>query len=297
MANNVLVLQAMRLPFLVLSPVCILLAVAIAYYQQIEFSLSYTIICLVGALAAHIAVNTLNEYQDFNSGLDFKTTRTPFSGGSGLLPNNPHLANKVLNISAISLLVTFIIGCYFILIYGWKIVPLGLIGLLLVITYTRWINKSAFICLVAPGLGFGTLIIGGTYFCITGTYNNSMWLLTVIPFLLINNLLLLNQYPDIDADKSIGRNHFPIRYGIKISTAVYVTFALSAQLLLVYLVNTARLPNIALLAILPMLLSYISIIGMIKLGRSIATEPKFMAANVICSILTLLVLSITLFFD
>lgn len=296
MTNNVSVMQSMRLPFLVLTPVCVLLAIAIASYQQVDLSVIHVVISLVGALAAHIAVNTINEYQDFQSGLDFKTKQTPFSGGSGLLPANPHMVQKVLAASVVSVLVTVIVGCYFIFIFGWAIFPLGLIGLLIIITYTKWINRSAFICLIAPGLGFGILIIGGTYFCITGNFNNSMWLITIIPFLLINNLLLLNQYPDIDADKSIGRNHFPIKYGVKASTAVYILFAVSAQLLLVYLVITAQLPTYALLAILPMLLSYVSIIGMIKLGKDIAVQPQFLAANVACSILTPLVLSITLLF-
>jgi len=286
----------MRLPFLVLTPVCVLLAMAIASYQQVDFSVFYVFISLVGALAAHIAVNTINEYQDFKSGLDFKTKQTPFSGGSGLLPANPHLAQKVFAVSVISVLVTVIVGCYFVFIYGWRLLPLGLVGLIIIVTYTQWINKDAFICLIAPGLGFGTLIIGGTYFCITGSFNSSMWLITLIPFLLINNLLLLNQYPDIDADKSIGRNHFPIKYGVKASTGVYIFSTASAQLLLIYLVITAHLPTYALLAILPMLLGYISIIGMIKLGKGIASQPPFLAANVACSILTPLVLAITLLY-
>jgi 1,4-dihydroxy-2-naphthoate octaprenyltransferase len=286
----------MRLPFLVLTPVCVFLAMAIASYQQVDYSIFSTCIALIGALAAHIAVNTINEYQDFKSGLDFETKQTPFSGGSGLLPANPHLANKVLVLGIFSILITILIGCYFIFLYGYSILPLGIIGLLIIVTYTQWINKAALLCLIAPGLGFGTLIIGGTYFCITGHFNNSMWLITIIPFLLINNLLLLNQFPDIDADKSTGRKHFPIKYGIKASTVVYGLFAMVAQLTLVYLVITKQLPTLALFTILPMLLSYFSMMGMIKLGKDIAMQPQFLAANVACSLLTPLVLGITLLF-
>ena len=296
MTNNVSVLQSMRLPFLVLPPVCVLLAISIASYQQVDFSVAHVVISLIGALAAHIAVNTLNEYQDFKSGLDFKTKPTPFSGGSGLLPANPNFAKKVFMASVIALLVTVIIGCYFVTLYSWKIVPLGLIGLLIIVTYTKWINRSALLCLIAPGLGFGTFIVGGSYFCITGEFNSSMWLITIIPFLIINNLLLLNQYPDIDADKSVGRNHFPIKYGVKASTAIYILFSVCAQLLLIYLVISGELPSYALFAILPMLLSYFAIVGMLKLGKNIASQPQFLAANVACSILTPLVLAITLLF-
>lgn len=286
--------QSMRLPFLILTPACAFLAMAFASYQEINFSVLHFVIALIGALSAHIAVNTINEYQDFQSGLDFKTIQTPFSGGSGLLPAKPHLAKKVLVVSVISVMLTAIIGSYFIFSYGWAIAPLGLVGLCIVITYTKWINRSAIICLIAPGLGFGTLIIGGTYFCITGFYDNKMWLITIIPFLLINNLLLLNQYPDIEADKSIGRRHFPIRYGVTASTAVYIIFSVLAQFVLITLVLKGYLPNFAILALLPMCLGYFSIVGMLKLGKDVAVKPQFLAANVACSILTPVVLGITL---
>ena len=286
--------QSMRLPFLVLTPACVFLATAIAYYQQVDFSTFHLTMALIGALSAHIGVNTINEYQDFISGLDFNTQKTPFSGGSGLLPTKPHFAKKVLVLSVLSVLVTAIIGGYFIYIYGWAIAPLGLTGLFIIITYTKWINRNALICLIAPGLGFGTFIIGGTYFCLVGHYDNTMWLITMIPFLLINNLLLLNQYPDIEADKSIGRNHFPIRYGVKVSTFIYIVSAVSAQIVLVTLVSKDYLPANSLLAMLPMCLGYFSMLGMIKLGENIADKPQFLAANVACSILTPVVLAITL---
>jgi len=38
---------------------------------------------------------------------------------------------------------------------------------------------------------------------------------SLIPFLLVSDLLLLNRYPDVEADKEVGRNHLPITIGIK----------------------------------------------------------------------------------
>jgi len=40
-------------------------------------------LALVGMIAVHMAVNALNEASDFRTGIDLKTQRTPFSGGSG----------------------------------------------------------------------------------------------------------------------------------------------------------------------------------------------------------------------
>jgi len=289
------IITSMRVPFLVLTPACVLLAGALANYQGLDFSYVNWLIVLVGALAAHIAVNLINEYQDFESGLDLKTKQTPFSGGSGLLPENPHLANNVWKAFIVSMIVIVGIGVYFFAVFGWQIIPLGLLGLVVIVTYTKFINKSAILCLVAPGFGFGSLMVVGSYFCLTGQFSHQMWMLSFIPFFLVNNLLLLNQYPDIEADKTVERNHFPIRFGIKASNIAFIIFAVSAQILLIYMIKVGVLPTMSLLALIPMALSFISIAGMLKLGGDIATEPKFLAANVACNILTPLVLSLTLF--
>ena len=91
------ILGPMRPPFLILAPVCAFLAISIVAFQS-PSSLSFIKIFLVviGAIAAHISVNTFNEYFDFKSGLDFKTMKTPFSGGSGALPASPDKARIAL---------------------------------------------------------------------------------------------------------------------------------------------------------------------------------------------------------
>ena len=47
---------------------------------------------------------------------------------------------------------------------------------------------------------------------------------SLVPFFLVNNLLLLNQFPDIEADKAAGRNHLLIAYGSKTGAIVYLLF-------------------------------------------------------------------------
>ena len=81
--------QTTRPPFLLLTPICVLLGMSLHLEVANWFTQTIPLLILIGALAAHVSVNALNEYFDFRSGLDLKTTRTPFSGGSGALPNNP----------------------------------------------------------------------------------------------------------------------------------------------------------------------------------------------------------------
>ncbi len=56
-----------------------------AWYDG-AFFLSWALLALLGLLLAHVSVNVLNDYFDYRSGVDLKTQRTPFSGGSGILP-------------------------------------------------------------------------------------------------------------------------------------------------------------------------------------------------------------------
>ena len=75
-----------RPQFLILTPICVLVGVAAAAYDDFDLNPVHVILTLVGALLAHISVNVLNDYFDYRSGIDLATKRTPFSGGSGILP-------------------------------------------------------------------------------------------------------------------------------------------------------------------------------------------------------------------
>jgi len=291
-----IVFQTIRVPFLILTPICVFLGVSIALYHQAPIAIYSLVLALIGAMLAHISVNTLNEYLDYKSGLDLNTVRTPFSGGSGALPQNPSVLGVVLIVGLLSLLLTILIGVYFIIEFGMSILPIGVFGVLLVVSYTSWINKLPFLCLIAPGLGFGLFVVG-TQYVLVGEYYQLTWLLVLIPFFLINNLLLLNQYPDIDADKQSGRNHFPIAFGIKASNFVYGLFALTTFSLIIIYSLFGVIPKLCLVAVLPMPLSLIVLSGMIKHGKQIGIETQYLAMNVVLTLLTPLLLGLTIFYS
>jgi 1,4-dihydroxy-2-naphthoate octaprenyltransferase len=213
--------QSIRPSFLILSPICVFLGTSTAIASQITIDTSIVLLVITGALCAHISVNTLNEYADFKSGLDLVTVKTPFSGGSGALPREPAMANTVLSAGLVTLFTTAAIGIYFVKQHGMLVLPIGIIGLVTILTYTKWINRWPLLCLIAPGLGFGLLMVTGTHLVLSSQISLTTWLAALVPFFLVSNLLLLNQYPDIQADKSVGRNHLAIAYGTRISSYVY----------------------------------------------------------------------------
>ena len=217
-------LDPIRLPFLVLTPACVVLGLGTAVWTEGTVNWFHFVLVLIGAISAHISVNSFNEYFDYKSGLDEKTKRTPFSGGSGRLQQTPELAKPALLMSWIFLGIVAVIGVYFAWKIGAALIPLGLLGLLIIYFYTEWITRYPFFCLIAPGLGFGPLMVMGTDFVLTGNYSWTAFLASLVPFFLVSNLLLLNQFPDAEADQSIGRKHYPIQIGKLKSSRIYLIF-------------------------------------------------------------------------
>jgi 1,4-dihydroxy-2-naphthoate octaprenyltransferase len=272
----------------------VLLGTSTAIAAQGSIDISLLTLILIGALCAHIGVNTLNEYYDFKSGLDLQTIKTPFSGGSGALPDNPGMVNMVLFAAIISVSVTAIIGLYFVSNTGLFIMPIGIIGLVIILTYTKWINRLPFICLVTPGLGFGTLMVVGTHFVLTGENSVTPWLASLVPFFLVNNLLLLNQYPDMEADQNFGRYHFLIAYGTKASSYVYGIFFAAAYITIIAGVYLGYFPLFSLAALAPAAFSLFAIAGAFRHGKNLGDYPEYLGANVIATLLAPLFLGITI---
>lgn len=273
---------------------CVFLGASAAVANQSAINLPLLLLALLGALLAHVSVNTLNEYYDFKSGLDFETIKTPFSGGSGALPQNPEMIDTVFLVAVLSSVLLLAIGSFFVWQYGAGIIPIGITGLVVIATYTGWINKHPWICLLAPGFGFGFLMVAGTQFVLLGEYITLSWLIAVIPFFLVNNLLLLNQYPDIQADRNVGRNHFPIAYGVERSTVMYGLFVLATVVSIVAYVLMGYLPVLSLIALIPMPLAVFSLYGAVKHGAAIGRYPQYLATNVAVTILTILFLGVSL---
>lgn len=204
----------LRPPFLLLTLSCVALGLAAARAQGVHVSAIAMTVVLLGALAAHAAVNVLNEWHDFRSGLDAANTeRTPFSGGSGALPVHPAAAPATLMLGLALLAVTAGVGLWLLATRGVALLPVGLSGLALVVAYTPWITRHPWACLLAPGLGFGPLMVLGTEVALTGRASSAGAMASLVPLALVSGLLLLNQFPDVAADRRVGRRHLPMLWG------------------------------------------------------------------------------------
>lgn len=295
MSNVKSLLGTTRPPFLILAPACVAVGIGTAYYQTHQLDWISILLVLTGAMTAHISVNVFNEYFDFRSGLDSKTSRTPFSGGSGSLPDNPIAERASLWLAWTTFLITAIIGIYFVLLHGWQLLPIGILGLILLVTYTTWWVYNPVMCLLAPGIGFGVLMVMGTHFALTGTYSWTAFVASLVPTFLVSNLLLLNQFPDVDADKTVGRKHFPITSGRKASSRLYGTLLVLTYLSVLAGVIFSLLPVISFIALLTAILSWRAYLGVKQNAENIPALIPSMGMNVVINISTPALLAVSLF--
>jgi len=285
----------MRPNFLLLTPACVVLGLAVAHWRGFAMDWGQFLLVLAGAVAAHIAVNALNEYADFRSGLDLETTRTPFSGGTGTLPANPDKARLTLVTGVVAVVVTAAIGMYFVALRGWGLLPLGLLGVVNIIAYTPVATRNWLLCLLAPGLGFGPMMVMGTEFCLTGSYSLTGAVASLTPLFLVSDLLLLNQFPDREPDRAFGRNHLIITASPERGVAVYGVFLLLAYLAPVIGWLAGVLPVGALLGLLIVPLAVQTFRGVQRHHAELPQLLPRMGQNVVLNLATPVLMAVGLF--
>jgi len=288
-------LGPLRVDFLWMDAACVLLGWGAAAWGHGRVNLGLVFLTFLGALAAHISVNAFNEYFDFRSGLDFKTQRTPFSGGSGTLQEKPELSRQALATAIVSLVIVCLVGVYFLWLRGPRLLPLGLVGVLLLVIYTPWLAHDSLLCLIAPGLGFGYLMVVGTHFALTGEYSGTAFVASLVPFFLVSNLLLLNQFPDVEADRSVGRRNLPVAIGRKASSLIYGAFLLLAFVSIVVGVLFHYLPKASLLGLLALAAAVPAAVGAYRFADDVKKLVPYMGLNVLVNIATPVLVAIGLF--
>lgn len=277
--------RSSRVPFLLLTPLCVLLAAATAAASGTPPDYGLLALAGVGALAAHASVNLLNEYQDFTTGIDGMTRRTPFSGGSGHLPAHPDAARSVHRAAWAGFALTAAIGLLFVVRQGGMLLVPGVVGLLLIVGYTRWLNRHPWLCLMAPGVGIGLCMVLGAHLALGAPPTPQAWLCAGLLFAAGNNLLLLNQIPDIDADRTGGRRHFAIVYGIRGGFAAYAFFLLLQIALWGWGLYSGILPTDAAWAGSAFVPALAAVSGFLRFGARVGGQPWVLASNVAACLL------------
>ena len=247
--NKIVVwLNQIRANFLILAVLLVLIGIALSYkYLPANQSIRWFDMALIlfGTVMAHASVNLFNEYSDHQTGIDSNTKRTPFSGGSGMMNSGLTKPSEVLVASILTLVISASIGIYYGITAHWSVLLILLIGAFSIVFYTPLLTKLVLGELFS-GLTLGTMVVLGTFISLTSTPGQSVFtllpfeviMISIPPGILTALLLLLNQFPDSEADRKGGRNHLVIKFGYKTAAIVYAigvvaTFAIIIVLPLV----------------------------------------------------------------
>jgi len=210
------------------------------------------LLIVVGVTLAHFSVNALNDYMDYRSGLDLRTPRTPFSGGTKLLVDGVITPIEALALALASLVSALAIGLYLTLYRGPLVLLLALTGALIIATYNK--------ILVKAGLGEisvwakGVLVFIGSVYTVTGSIPPEAVLVGMVYGGVSTLILYANFIPDVEADRSVGRRTIPAMLGKK-AWIGYIAIAAILAILIATLPLLGALNPLALLALIPLALT------------------------------------------
>jgi 1,4-dihydroxy-2-naphthoate polyprenyltransferase len=278
-----------RPQFLLLSVVLAFFGTCIAWYNG-AFHLGHAILAFIGLLLCHISVNVLNDYYDYKSGIDLKTRKTPFSGGSGFLPAASLKPEHVFRFGLAFFLLAVPIGIYFVLVSGWLLLPILVIAAICILLYTPLLTKRGW-PEWSPGIGLGALPVLGAYFVQTGEYTLPAVVAAIPSGILVHNLLLLNEFPDAEADKTAGRKTLPITMGLRGASIVYSTLTGLVYLWIIAWVAAGLMPLFCLIALATLPFAVRAIRGALRYQDESKLMPA-MANSVLVVLLTQLLLGI-----
>jgi 1,4-dihydroxy-2-naphthoate octaprenyltransferase len=247
-------LEEMRLPFATASVMPVLLGTAIAWGTDGVFSPLYFILTLIAGVFAHLGTNIVNDYFDHRSGNDEVNIEfvRPFSGGSRMIQRNLLTPRQVLDASLVFFVLASVIGLYLAYVRGLEIFCLGLIGIFSGFFYTAPpFNLAARgIGEFVVGINFGALMTLGAYFVQTQRLSWEPVIASLPITLLIAAVLYINEYPDHDADKAVGKRHLVVRLGKRGALPGYIFLLAGTYVSVVVAVIAQVIPIWTLIALL-----------------------------------------------
>jgi 1,4-dihydroxy-2-naphthoate octaprenyltransferase len=281
-----------RVPFLLL-PITLIASGASAAAWAGGFSWLHAVVALVGLVALHAAVNSMNEASDMRTGIDLNTQRTPFSGGSGTLPSGALSIRRATVFSLSFAALGLAVGIWFVTRIGTGLIPIMVIGAVCVLGYTDFLARIG-LGEIAAGAGLGLLPVMGAALVQEGVLPPAAIAAAIPAFLMTFNLLLLNEFPDEAADREGGRRNLVLLFGRRPAAVIYTAAAILTPASIIGAVIIKVLPPFALIAVLPSLLMLPKPIGWALSSPDQDVPIPALGGNVVWNLTTNLFMAIGL---
>ena len=167
--------------------------------------------CLGFALLVQIGTNFANDYFDARKGADTAERVGPRRAvASGLVAPGTMRAAMIAVFAA-----AFVVGLTLLTYGGWPLLLIGLLSIACGVAYTGGPYPLAY-----HGLGdlfvfvfFGLVAVGATAFVQTGALTSAAWLAGAGVGALATNILVANNYRDVETDAKAGKRTLLVKWG------------------------------------------------------------------------------------
>ena len=214
----------------------------------------------LGIFMLEAAKNASGEIFDFDSGADTAIAdadRSPFSGGKRVLVDGILSRRQVAALAGVFYGLAAAAGVAIAAVHEPRVLWIGLLGMALAFFYHAPPLKLAYRGLgeIAVALTYGPLIASGTYL----VQRHASWSDSLLPALplgvLIGAFLLINEFPDHDADRAAGKRTLVVRLGKRRAARLF-TCVLATAFVCVAALPLLGLPAWTLLGLLPLPLAW-----------------------------------------
>ena len=235
------------------------------------FSIIPVALCMLFAMLAQIASNFGNEYFDYKNGVDRKG-REGFRRGVTEGDISPD-AMKYATFGTLAL--AAVVGCTMLIYADWWIIPIGIAIGLFALAYSAGPYPLSHHGLgdVAVTIFFGIVPVTLTCYLQQGDWTGITTSLPVSATigLLATNVLIVNNYRDMEDDKAVGKNTTVVIFGRKAMGWCYLLSGVVAMLLMCDV--WAKLPLYSLAAPLLYLVMHVATWRKITATRGAALNP------------------------
>ena len=211
-------------------PVMVALSMAWCDLSGTGFKVLPAILCLLFAFIMQIDANLVNDYFDFRKGTDDEQRLGPKRACAQGWVTLSAMRRAI----ALTTAAACAVGIPLVLYGGWWMVAIGVLCVVFCFLYTTHLSYLGLGDLLVL-LFFGIVPVGATYFLQTGKMTLEVFTASVACGLVIDTLLVVNNYRDRDNDRRTGKNTLVVRIGARATERLFPALGITACLLgLVY---------------------------------------------------------------
>jgi 1,4-dihydroxy-2-naphthoate octaprenyltransferase len=207
------------------------------------------VLALVATVCVHAAGNVLNDVGDDEIGTDPKNVQRiyPYTGGSRFIQTGILSQAQMARLGITLIVIAAVAGLGLLLEKGPLVLVFGLIGIVFGVLYSLGPVKLASIGLgeTSVAIAFGVLPVTGAAWLQGAAIETALIVYSIPVSAWVAAILLINEVPDIEADKASGKNTLPVRFGLGSTASLYLAIHIVAALAVVFLAVRGQLPMLA----------------------------------------------------